>query len=142
MKPKCYEKYNDNLLASTTCHCSHLENGSLGFGNLLKPKHLQSYKRNKRIIQSKSEECQEGNFNYSKIKRNIVPYSSNRTYFKKYTKRPNMKNLRFKFQPIFVVGKLMKTIFLGIADITSITNLFSEWEVQNSSDLSLCITMA
>lgn len=60
----------------------------------------------------------------------------------KSTQRPNMKNLRFKFQPIFVVEKLMKTLFLGIADITSITNLFSEWEVQNSSDLSLCITMA
>lgn len=52
-----------------------------------------------------------------------------------------MKNLRFKFQPIFVaVGKLMKSIFPGIADITFITNLFSEWEVQN--ELSLRITMA
>lgn len=31
----------------------------------------------------KSEECQKGNFNYCKIKTNIVPYASNRTYLKK-----------------------------------------------------------
>ena len=45
-----------------------------------------------------------------------------------------LKNLRVKFQPIFVVivGRVMKNLFWGTADITSTTNLFSEWKIQNS----------
>lgn len=63
-----------------------------------------------RIIQSKSEECQERNFTVRL--RQILYLILVTEPILKSPQRPNMKNLRFKFQPIFVVivGKLMKTI--------------------------------
>lgn len=55
-------------------------------------------------------------------------------------KDPSLKiwDLSFTYF-VVIIGKLMKNIFQRIADITSTTNLFSEWKTQNSKGIDLTL---